>query len=177
MWLAVHSSLLLAGGAAILGSALNRLRYLWPSVSYVWHLLRYRCSTADWWCHWHNTTRSHNVNWWRSCKICASSRHFCVRSVVILSYQLMCFWFLHALLESKEISNIFSCKNCHEFCHFERPTFITNNLATFVFCPPNEHHPGINVVKRTFENGLSCGCNGSFDHEHFSCRPLWIIFS
>jgi len=65
--------------------------------------------------------------------------------------------------------------HCHEFCHFERPTFITNNLVASVSCAPNEHHPGINVMKQTFENGVSWGCNGCFDHEHFSCRPLWII--
>lgn len=173
MWLAVHRSLLLAGGAAMHGSALNRLRYLWPSVSYVWHLLRYRCSTTDWWFHWRNTARSHNVD-----DVAAKNVQVPDASVYVLSllYQLMCFWFLHALFESKEISNIFTCKHCHEFCNFERPTFITNNLVTSVFCPPNEHHPGINVVKWTFENGLSCRSNG-FDHEHFSCRPLWIIFS
>jgi len=84
----------------------------------------------------------------------------------------MCFWFLNDRFESKEISNSFTCKNCHEFCHFERPTFITNNLVASVFCPPNEHHPGMNVVKRTFEDGVSCGCKGCFDHEHFRCCPV-----
>jgi hypothetical protein len=80
-------------------------------------------------------------------------------------------------------------------CHFRSFHFCAcalipslNNVVTSLFCPPNEHHSGTDIVKRTFEeNSLSYGNNSFFWscsfhllpslNAHLSCFLLRPIFA